>query len=309
MSLYLVTGGCGFIGSHLCDYLIEKGHKVRVLDNLSTGKIENIPPSVEFIKGDILDKNILSQVMQNVDGCFHLAAIVSIIQSVENWTETHEVNLTGCINVLNAAKGNENQNPIPVVYTSSSAIYGDNPELPLSEMSVGSPISAYGADKLGCEFHAKVASITFNVPTRGLRLFNVYGSRQSPSSAYSGVISIFADRIKNGKSITVFGDGTQTRDFIYVKDIVRFFAIAMQHNKSGYDIINACTGIPTSINELNKILSDIYDCSTRVEYAPFRTGEIKYSLGSPHKALEEYGLKTQYTLKQGLQDMLESVKA
>ena len=195
MALYLITGGCGFIGSHLAEDLLAQGHSVRVIDNLSTGKISNLPASrvptdCELVIGDITDKARLEQCFDGVDYCFHLAAIASVQLSNEDWAGTHQVNLTGSINVFDAARMRQ----VPVVYASSAAVYGDNAESPLTESAVLRPLTAYGADKLGSELHARVASFVHSVPTTGLRFFNVYGPRQDSSSPYSGVISIFAEK-------------------------------------------------------------------------------------------------------------------
>ena len=202
MTCFLVTGGCGFIGSHLVESLVNEGHKVRVLDDLSTGKRENVPAQCEVVVGSVTDNQLVRDCMTDIDGCFHLAAIASVQESNENWLGTHEVNLTGTINVFDACR----KNRTPVVYASSAAVYGDNAEMPLKESSGVRPLTAYGADKLACELHAQVASLVHSVPTSGMRFFNVYGPRQNLSSAYSGVISIFVDRILRHEPLCIYGD-------------------------------------------------------------------------------------------------------
>ena len=248
MGFYLVTGGCGFIGSHLVDALAYAGHRVRVLDDLSTGKVENVSVPVELLVGDAGDRETVARAMAGVDGCFHLAAVASVVRANEDWCGTHRANLTATVNVMDAARSVRCQ--VPVVYASSAAVYGDNPAVPLDEDATTRPLTAYGADKLGCELHARVAGQVHGVPTSGLRFFNVYGPRQDPSSPYSGVISIFADRMARGEGITVFGDGMQERDFVYVGDVVRHLIAGMEHADTDAAVYNVCTGRATTILEL-----------------------------------------------------------
>ena len=217
-STYLVTGGAGFIGSHLCDALVRDGHAVRVLDDLSTGRRANLPLGVELIEGDVADPAAVRAAVAGVDGCFHLAAIASVARGVEDWLGTHRANLTGTITLFDEVR--RQPRPVPVVYASSAAVYGDCADLPITEAATKRPLSAYGADKYACELHAVVASHVHHVPTVGLRFFNVYGPRQDPRSPYSGVISIFCERVRRGVAIDIFGNGGQTRDFITVADVV-----------------------------------------------------------------------------------------
>ncbi|HYZ25110.1 MAG TPA: NAD-dependent epimerase/dehydratase family protein, partial [Rhodopila sp.] len=185
MSTYLVTGGAGFIGSHLCDALGARGDVVRVLDDLSTGKRENLRPEVELIVGDIADPLTAADAVAGIDGCFHLAAIASVEKGVTDWLGTHHANLTGTISIFDAIR--RTGRGIPVVYASSAAVYGDAATVPIAETEPCRPLSAYGADKYGSELHARVASHVHGIPTVGLRFFNVYGPRQDPASPYSGV--------------------------------------------------------------------------------------------------------------------------
>ena len=173
MAKYLVTGGCGFIGSHLCDALGTAGHSVRILDDLSTGKRENVPNVDDILVGNVAEADVVRDAMADVDGCFHLAAIASVQRSNEEWAGTHRVNLTGTINVLDAARTARDGKPVPVVYASSAAVYGDNPAMSLSEDAEKRPLTAYGADKLGSEQHARVAGTLHGVPTTGFRFFNI----------------------------------------------------------------------------------------------------------------------------------------
>jgi UDP-glucose 4-epimerase len=305
MAMYLVTGGCGFIGSHLVDALLAKRHSVRVLDDLSTGKRSNLSPLAKLIVGDVGNKDMVSTAMDGVDGCFHLAAVSSVKKSEEDWTGTHATNLTGAINVFDAAricKGGENAT---VVYASSAAVYGDNASMPLTESAAPRPLTAYGADKLGCELHARVAGLIHNVPTTGFRFFNVYGPRQDPLSPYSGVISIFAARILAGQPVTIFGDGQQVRDFIYVSDIVAYLIEGMDRASTGAPVFNACTGTGTNIVQLARSLASVNRTKVEIETRLARTGDIRVSLGDPTRARDKLGVEAVVTLGEGLRETSE----
>ena len=301
MAHYLVTGGLGFIGSHLVDALQGRGDGVRVLDNLSTGKRANVAPSTEIVVGDAADGRAVAAAMQGVDGCFHLAAVASVAASVADWVGTHRTNLTGTITVLDAARrAGAHGRPIPVIYASSAAVYGDNKALPLGEDAETRPLTAYGADKLGCEQHARVAGHVHGVPTVGLRFFNVYGPRQDPSSPYSGVISIFADRLRRGLPIEIFGDGAQTRDFVYVADVVAFLLRAMARPSTAGAVVNVCTGRATSISELARTIAHVLGREPEISHSPARSGDIRASLGDPGQALRLLGLAATSSLADGL---------
>lgn len=304
MGTFLVTGGCGFIGSHLADALVADGHAVRILDDLSTGRMENAPRGAEVIEGDIADPAAVAAAMQGVDGCFHLAAIASVERGNMDWLGTHRTNLTGTIAVFDAARHARAGGAAPVVYASSAAIYGDNPETPLSEVARARPLSAYGADKLGCEQHALVAGHVHGVPSFGLRFFNVYGPRQDPRSPYSGVISIFCERMKAGDGVTVFGDGQQTRDFVFVGDVVRATRAAMARASTAADVSNVCTGRATAVRELAELIADILGVPRRICHGPPRSGEIRHSLGDPSIATLKLGVVATVGLRDGLKATL-----
>lgn len=305
MAKYLITGGCGFIGSHLADMLVEQGHRVVILDNLSTGKRENAPDSAELIIGDATDYEVIEHACKDVDGCFHLAAVASVEKSVNDWVNTHAVNVTAAVNIFQAASRHPKK--LPVIYASSAAIYGNNPDAPLTERSEASPLTAYGADKLSCELHARIAWLVHQVPTIGLRPFNIYGPRQDPHSPYSGVISIFAHRITQGLPINVYGDGEQVRDFVYVADAAGAFAAAMALVSTGYDIINLCTGNATSINELTDIIEKISGHSSMRRYMPPRKGDIEVSIGSPEKLRKKLCLTPLTSLEEGVSNLMEGI--
>ncbi|WP_343563422.1 NAD-dependent epimerase/dehydratase family protein [Kiloniella sp. b19] len=302
MPKYCVTGGCGFIGSNLVDALIDEGHQVVVLDNLSTGKLENLNPEAQLIVGDVCNPFDVHRAMDEADGCFHLAAIASVQKSNEDWANTHRCNLTGTIQVFEAAA--KKDRPVPVVFASSAAVYGDNACVPLSEEDKPSPITAYGADKLGAELHGRVASLVHSVPNFGFRFFNVYGPRQDPRSPYSGVMSIFADRILQGEQLVIFGDGGQSRDFIYVADLVRFLMAGMSKCKSGHDVFNICTGMQTTIKELAQSMIRIVGRDPGIVFEAERTGDIRLSLGNPQKAIATFGIRPDVRVGEGLEKVL-----
>lgn len=304
MARYLVTGGCGFIGSHLVERFLASGHEVRVLDDLSTGRRENLPSAVPVIVGNVADADAVKDAMAGMDGCVHLAAVASVERSREDWLGTHAANLVGAIAVFDAARRARSGEPIPVVYASSAAVYGDNPEMPLKETAQTTPLSAYGADKLGCELHAKVADGVHGVPATGFRFFNVYGPRQDPKSPYSGVISIFAGRIAAGQTITIHGDGEQVRDFVYVGDLVRYLATAIENPRRGAPVYNVCTGRPTSVNRLAEALAALSGRPLERQYGPARAGDIRVSIGNPSRLVADFGMSCDTTLEAGLADTI-----
>lgn len=292
----LVTGGAGFIGSHLVDHLIYNGDNVTILDNLSSGKISNVSKASNFILGDINNTELLKEIFNKIDFCYHLAAIPSIKESIENWVESHTVNLVGTINIFLAAK----ERKIPVVYASSAAVYGDTKILPLSESSKVNAISPYGLDKYCCEQQAKAFFHIYGLKTIGLRFFNVYGSRQNTNSSYSGVISLFIEKIKHNEILNVYGDGKQERDFIYINDIVKALLLAKSSVLDKDNIYNVCTGTAYSINFLINTLAEIFEQKLHINYLAPRLGDIHKSVGDIKKAKKELKFKASYSLKEGL---------
>jgi UDP-glucose 4-epimerase len=301
---FLVTGGCGFIGSHLVDSLLGDGHEVAVLDDLSTGKRENLAAGARLILGDVSDLATVVKAMEGMDGCFHLAAIASVQRSTEDWAATHRINQTGSINVFEAARMAGAGRALPVVFASSAAVYGDCAVMPITEDLPTLPISPYGADKLGSELHGRAAAAVFASRVIGLRFFNVFGPRQDPKSPYSGVISIFMDRALGGRDLTVQGDGEQTRDFVFVADVVRALRLSMARLAAlecGYfGAFNVCRGESISINQLAMAVRDACRSTVAITHGPARSGDIRASLGNPSLAFREIGFQAQTQPADGL---------
>ena len=318
MKKYLVTGGSGFIGSHLVDALLFQGHQVIVLDDASMGQIKNIYPSYDatvathiparenltFIQDCITNKSIVMDCLNGISGCFHLAARLGMVTCKEDWVGTHLINLTATISLFDAIQKFSHRygNNIPVVYASSFAVYGDLGDQPFHENLKVAPISSYGADKLGCELHARIAQTTYGVPNVGLRFANVYGPRQRLDSVDSGAIRLFIEKIRRNEPITVFGDGQQTRDFIHVSDIVQHCLFFMTQMKNDAEVFNACSGTAITINKLLQLLQDISQKNIQINYAEKRAGDIMYALGDPTKA-RNAGIDCQVPLIEGLTEL------
>ena len=303
---YLVTGGAGFIGSHLVDALLAAGHRVRVLDDLSSGKQSNLDPAAEFVLGDVSDPVAVRAAVDGVDGCFHLAAIASVQRCNEDWVGTHRVNLGGTIAVLDAARVGR----VPVVYASSAAVYGGLNGVAREDSPVV-PLSAYGADKLGSEQHARAGFVVHGVPSVGLRFFNVYGPRQDPRSPYSGVISLFAAALVARRTLNMHGDGQQTRDFVYVGDIVAFLVASMEVARAGGRalVLNACTGRQISVAVLAETIAGLLQRRPAMTMLPARAGDVRHSQGDPGLAESVLGYTARMSLADGLEATLRDVAA
>lgn len=297
MTQVLITGGAGFIGSHLGRALMAAGHRVVVLDDLSAGARANLTGEERFVEGSILDPAALNEAMSDVEAVVHLAAAPAVQEYVENWVGTSRRNLTGALCVLDAARHRD----VPVINASSCAVYGEATSMPLTEQSATRPISGYGADKLSVEHHAEAMSRMLGARTVSMRFFNVYGPRQMRNSPYSGVITQFLDCWVGGRTATIFGDGEQTRDFIYVDDIAAALMRAIDHGLSGKTgIFNVCTGRPTSLNALVAAIGTATGTPLHNVFSPAREGDILESFGDPSHARTELGFTAQTDLADGL---------
>ena len=288
------------MGSHLVDALLDQGHPVRVLDDLSSGNRENLPRQVEFIYGDVTNSATVEQAFDDVDACFHLAAIASVARSSREWLRTHQVNLTGTINIFDQARRLRSRREIPVVYASTAAVYGDCGIVPIGEQRPVAPLSAYGADKRACELHARIAGSVHGIPTLGLRFFNLYGPRQDARSPYSGVIAIFAERLARGEPVEIFGDGQQVRDFTYVGDAVSALCRALPAASIGASVFDICTGKGTTVRALAETMADLYRTELVAYHRPARSGEVRVSIGDPRRAAEQLGFRAATALADGL---------
>jgi UDP-glucose 4-epimerase len=303
----LVTGGAGFIGSHIVERLAADGHAVRAFDNLTTGKRDNLAhiPGAELVVGDVRDGEALERAMREHDVVFHQAAIVSVPYSIEHPFESLDVNLRGTLNVLEAARRAKVRR---VVMASSAAIYGEDPALPKRETMLPEPISPYGLEKLGSEHYLSIWAKLFGLETVALRYFNVFGPRQDPSSPYSGVISIFVDRILRDQPLTIFGDGEQFRDFVYVANVVDANLLAATKPGVSGRAFNVGCGVKTSLNELARVLARIAGRETKPKHAEPRAGDIRESLADISAAREALGYAPKIGVEEGLRRLVESVR-
>lgn len=301
----VVTGGAGFIGSHLAEELLKRDYKVVILDDLSTGKMENIERllkkgNVEFIKGSINDLRLLRELFQNTDYIFHQAATPSVPRSIENPLASHETNLTGTLNVLLGAKENRVKK---VIFASSSSIYGNNSTLPKTEDMTPNPLSPYAVTKLAGEYYCQVFHQVYNLATVCLRYFNVYGSRQDPYSQYAAVIPEFIKRVSRRSSPVIFGDGEQTRDFTFIKDAVEANILSAESDASG--IFNIGRGESVSINRLAELIVELIGNNVKPTYAEPKAGDIRHSLADISRA-RAFGYEPKYNLKEGLVETIRS---
>ncbi len=306
MKRYLVTGGAGFIGSHLVRALLEQGDFVRVLDNFSTGKRENLAGlSVELVQADLRDPARVAESVNNIDYVFHEAAFVSVPQSMDEPLTCFDVNQRGTETLLEAAR---KAGVKRVVLASSAAVYGDLETMPLEEHFPLRPLSPYAVSKRVDELYAEMYTRSFGLEVVALRYFNVYGPRQRPDSMYAAAVPIFARRLLDDKPVTIYGDGGQTRDLIYVGDVVRANLAASQHPSAPGQVFNICTGGETRIIDLIEVLLDLFPSAPAPEFAPARAGDIYRSVGSPQKAADLLGFKPQTSLAEGLNAVVDWMK-
>ncbi len=295
----LVTGGAGFIGSNTAEYLLASGHEVRIFDDLSSGKLANLSGlDVDFIKGDIRRPEKLSAAMKGCDAVLHLAALVSVPESVRSPRMSHDINATGTFNVLSAAR---EAGVRRVVSASSAAVYGNLPGSPKKESMSLRAESPYAAGKLSVEHYSSVFSSVYGLETVCLRYFNVFGPRQNAASQYSGVISRFSAALSAGEPLTVFGDGGQTRDFVYVADVARANTLALTAAKAGKgEAVNIASGRSVSLLSLAGAMGTVLGKAPRILFRPAREGDIRRSLADISFARRLLGYRPAYGLEQGL---------
>ncbi len=298
----VVTGGAGFIGSHLVEALVSRGYQVTIIDDLSTGKKQNVGKllgdKVDLIQASVTDPSLLTKLFQNIDCVFHLAALPSVPRSIEAPLASHQVNITGTLNVLVSARDN---GVSKVVYASSSAVYGDTPLLPKREDMPPNPQSPYAVTKVSGEYYCKVFQTVYGLDTVCLRYFNVYGPRQDPNSQYAAVIPRFISRALEGNPPIIFGDGEQTRDFTFVRDAVEANILAAESDATG--VFNIGSRSRTTINELAKLIARLLATGVKPVYQEPRAGDIRHSLADISKA-RQIGYNPKYSLEEGLKETI-----
>ena len=296
----LVTGGAGFIGSHIVDALVSDGCQVTVLDNLSTGSDQNlfdVMDRITFYKGDIRDQQVLEKAAQDCNVIFHLAAVVSVPQTIEDPVESASINEMGTLYVLETARKKDIRR---VVFSSSCAVYGNAPQLPKKENMPLNPCSPYAVQKRTAEHYMRLGCELYGLETITLRYFNVYGPRQDPSSPYSGVISIFMDKAVRNQSPVIYGDGNQSRDFIYVADVVTANLLAARSASASGEIINIGTESSVQINQLWDMICALTGATIKPRYQPARPGDTYASVASAGRAKKRLGFKIEYPFEKGL---------
>ncbi|MBN1349387.1 SDR family oxidoreductase [candidate division KSB1 bacterium] len=295
----LVTGGCGFIGSHIVEALHQK-NEVIVFDNLKSGFQKNIEPfNVKFVEGDVRNAELLRISLKDVNTIYHLAALISVPESMEKPVETVEINTIGTLNVLEAARINGVRN---IVLSSSAANYGDNPVVPKIETMLPEPKSPYAITKLDGEYYFNMYRNEFGINAVSLRYFNAFGPRQDPNSQYAAAIPIFVAKALQNQDIIIFGDGEQTRDFIFVKDVVQANLLAAE---KGGDLFNVAYGKKITINQLaDKIIRITGSCS-KINHGPVRPGDVKHSMADNSKITRQLGFKQAYDFDKALETTIE----
>jgi nucleoside-diphosphate-sugar epimerase len=310
----LVTGGAGFIGSHIVHTLLRQGFTVRVLDNFSSGKRENLKglteqfdrSRFELLEGDLRDASRVEEAVRGVEVIFHEAAFVSVPQSMDDPQSCFDVNITGTSRLFDAARAAGVQR---AVVASSAAVYGESDALPLIEETPLQPLSPYAVSKRVDEMYAELFTSSFDFEVVALRYFNVYGPRQRPDSMYAAAVPIFARRLLDGKPVTIFGDGGQTRDLINIRDVVSANLIASAHPNAAGKIFNICTGIETRLLDLLDVMYELVPNAPKPEFAAPRAGDIYRSVGSPQKAADVMGFRAEVSLVDGLKETIDWMRA
>ena len=309
MAQFLVTGGSGFIGSHLCRRLLGEGHRVRVFDNLSSGRRDNlcdVADDIDFREADLRDEDELRRSVEGVDYVLHHAAIASVQTSFEQPLIEQQINSVGTLRLLEAAR---QAGVRRVVFAASAAAYGNDPRVPKREDMRPMPESPYAISKLAGEYYSGVYNSLYGLETVCLRYFNVYGPRQDPASPYSGVISIFAKRMLNGQAPLVHGDGLQTRDFVSVHDVVAANMLAYQVECAQGQVYNIGSGYSSSLMDLLTAFNSVLSCNIQVEFAEARSGDVRDSLADISKARSQLGYVPLMNLRRGLREVVEWMRA
>ncbi|MBX2860461.1 MAG: SDR family oxidoreductase [Vampirovibrio sp.] len=302
----LVTGGAGFIGSHIIQGLLAQGHRVRVLDNLSSGSLDNLTSmleQVDFVEGDIRDSTVINACCKGIDTVFHQAALVSVAESMTKPVLTHDMNVSGTLNVLEACREN---GVSKIVFASSAAVYGEDPTLPKTESMIPQPVSPYAWSKWMGEEYCKMYAAIYGMQAVCLRYFNVFGPRQDPSSDYSGVMSKFTDAIASKSNPQIYGDGLQSRDFIYVGDVARANILAMEAHIN-FGIYNVATGTRHTLLEVLDHLKGYTGSRFETQFYPTRSGDIRHSEGSAEKIKTDLKFTPGTTFFEGLSQYLTSI--
>jgi nucleoside-diphosphate-sugar epimerase len=301
MDKYLVTGGAGFIGSNIAEELVQRGQAVRIIDNFLTGKRENISSfldKIELVEGDIRDYDLCRSALEGVDYVLHQAALPSVPRSVEDPLLTNEINIKGTLNLLLASREAKVKG---FVFASSSSVYGDDPNLPKKEDTIGNPLSPYAISKLAGEKYCRVFSQIFGLSTVCLRYFNIFGPRQDPSSQYAAVIPNFIHRMLEGESPSIFGDGEQSRDFTYVSNVVEANILASKAQGVSGQVFNIACGERTTVNSLSSKLNELLKREISPSYAEPRPGDIRHSFADISKARKMLGYEPLVPFGQGLE--------
>jgi UDP-glucose 4-epimerase len=303
---YLVTGGAGFIGSHISRTLLEQGKTVRVFDNFSSGKRENLQGlDVEIVEGDLRDEDAVANAVKGMEVVFHEAAFVSVPESMEKPQECLDVNVTGTSVLFESAR---RAGVRRVVVASSAAVYGDSEDYPLSEDTPLRQLSPYAVSKRVDELYAELFTGQFGLEVAALRYFNVYGPRQRPDSMYAAAVPIFIRRMLDNKPITIFGDGGQSRDLVNVRDVVQANLLASEHPAAPGQMFNVCTGVETRLLDLIDILYELFPNAPKHVHADSRPGDIYRSIGTPKKIMDTLGFKPQVSLADGLYEAVEAMR-
>lgn len=304
MKKVLVTGGMGFVGNHLVKKLLNENIEVTVIDKSIFRPTYHDISKAHIIEGDLLSKELVLNCLNTVDTCFHLAALSSIAMCNRDWIFSHQNNVMTFNNILEAIR--QIKKPIKLIYASSSAVYGNSTVLPLIESLALQPSSTYGVDKLANELYASIMNNIYQIPSIGLRLFNIYGPGQAMDNPYSGVITLFKKALLEKRPLSIYGDGLQTRDFIYIEDVVNAFILAAQTPYPQIGIYNICRGEAISIKDLGCLLMDIMEQPTIIKYEDKRPGDLMHSLGSPDLAQKELAFKAETKIEEGIKRLLIS---